>query len=178
MPCVRPPAGASANGNGYFRVKQAGRRRYAHRVAYEVVHGPISAGLVIDHLCRNRWCCNPDHLEPVTNSTNILRGTGASARNAAKTHCPAGHEYYVRLDGKRRCSTCDRDRAIARGEQQGRDYTGKRTHCPAGHPYDEKNTGVGRQGGGQWIARHCRTCNRERNRVYRLRKRMERQQQV
>ena len=169
--CTPPPHGAFANGNGYYRIAINGQRRYAHRVAYESVHGPVSRSLVIDHLCRNRWCCNPDHLEAVTQRENILRGSGASARNAVKTHCPNGHEYVTRPNGKRRCDICDRDRAIARGERGGGTYTGDRTHCPRGHEYTEENTIYSRQGDGKWSSRSCRLCARIRQREYKIRKR-------
>jgi hypothetical protein len=66
-----------------------------HRRAYELLVGPIPEGLVIDHLCRNRRCMNPRHLEPVTHQINILRGYGPPADNARLTHCKRGHP----LDG-------------------------------------------------------------------------------
>lgn len=87
--CVLPPAGASDNGNGYYRHGTGGE--YAHRRAYREARGAIPEGLVLDHLCRNRWCCNPDHLEPVTNAENILRGESPPAKNARKERCPNGH---------------------------------------------------------------------------------------
>lgn len=59
-------------GYGCFRLN--GQSVLAHRVAYELVHGPTPMGLVIDHLCRNTLCVNPDHLEPVTNAENVRRG--------------------------------------------------------------------------------------------------------
>lgn len=88
------------------------RAVYVHRYAYEKLVGPIPEGLVIDHLCRNRLCFNPAHLEVTDHRTNILRGTGASARCAVKTHCPKGHPYegdnlVLRPNGFRRCRTCD-----------------------------------------------------------------------
>ena len=92
------------------------RGRRVHRVAYEMEHGPIPKGLVIDHLCRNRLCCNPAHLEAVSPGTNTLRGTSFSAANAAKTCCPRGHEYtpdntYIGpLTGYRYCRTCRENR--------------------------------------------------------------------
>jgi hypothetical protein len=59
---------------GYGKIKIAGRKHRTHRVAYEAIVGPIPDGLTIDHLCRNRACCNPDHLEPVTRSENYAAG--------------------------------------------------------------------------------------------------------
>lgn len=64
----------------------------SHRYVYEIEVGPIPEGLTLDHLCRNKSCCNPAHLEPVTMRVNSLRGIGRSAINAAKTHCPKGHQ--------------------------------------------------------------------------------------
>lgn len=83
----------------------------AHRVAYEVFVGPIPTGYQIDHLCRNRACIYPNHLQPVTQAENIRRGEGG-AFWAAKTHCPHGHAYspentYVR-HGSRFCRECQR----------------------------------------------------------------------
>ena len=53
---------------------KVGRALRAHRVAYELYRGEIPEGLVLDHLCHNRWCVNPEHLEAVTNHVNVLRG--------------------------------------------------------------------------------------------------------
>lgn len=65
----------------------------AHRLAYAVFRGPIPEGMHLDHLCRTRSCCNPDHLEAVTCRTNILRGTSPAASHAQQTHCIHGHEF-------------------------------------------------------------------------------------
>ena len=62
------------NREGYGCIKSNGILLRAHRVAYEIVKGPIPEGLTIDHLCRVRACINPDHLEPVTGRENTLRG--------------------------------------------------------------------------------------------------------
>ena len=64
----------AGNGDGAGRVWFDGKLRLAHRVVYEMVKGPIPDGLQLDHLCANRLCVNPDHLEPVTNRENKLRG--------------------------------------------------------------------------------------------------------
>lgn len=105
---------------GYGRIKVGGRRRPAHRVSYELARGPIPEGLELDHLCRNRRCIEPTHLEPVTTRENLLRGATIPAANLQKTHCPAGHPYaganlYVapsRPD--RQCRACIAARAAAR----------------------------------------------------------------
>lgn len=99
--------------SGYARVKYCGRDTVAHRVAYELAVGPIPKGLEIDHLCRNRGCVRPDHLEPVTHSVNERRGDTVIARNAAKTHCVRGHalsgvNVLIRRNGNRRCQACER----------------------------------------------------------------------
>ncbi len=75
--------------------------RKAHRVAYEALVGVIPAGLTIDHLCRNRKCVNPSHMEVVTNAVNVLRGESFSAVNQRKTHCPKGHPYDETNTGHR-----------------------------------------------------------------------------
>ena len=111
--CVFWTAGTTWNGYGLFWVN--GRHVYAHRWAYEYFKGPIPDGLQLDHLCRNRSCVNPAHLEPVTQRENLLRGNTHAATNSAKTHCPKGHEYaganlYTYPDGRRDCRTCQADR--------------------------------------------------------------------
>jgi hypothetical protein len=98
-------------GKGYGGTWLNGRHYRAHRAVWELLVGPISEGMTLDHLCRNRRCVNPAHLEPVAMRENIMRGEGVGARNARKTHCPLGHPYeggnlYVAPDGQRRCRIC------------------------------------------------------------------------
>lgn len=84
----------------------------AHRYAYIQLVGDIPQDLVIDHLCRVRNCVNPSHMEPVTMTTNTMRGEGEGVRNSQKTHCKYGHEYteentYRYNNGKwRNCRKC------------------------------------------------------------------------
>lgn len=102
--------------DGYGRFYYDGAKRPAHRFAYELLVGPIPAGLEIDHLCRNHGCVNPDHLEPVTHAENLRRGKTRAWWNERKTHCKHGHPFtpentYTYPGRKKRgCRTCTRER--------------------------------------------------------------------
>ncbi len=104
---------ASISYDGYGHYSQAGRIWYAHRWAWTMMRGEIPVGLGLDHLCRQKHCVNPAHLEPVTQRENVLRGNGLAAQCARRTHCPRGHPYdeintYYRPNGGRFCRTCKR----------------------------------------------------------------------
>lgn len=103
----------SCNSSGYGRIQIDGQFYYVHRLIYEIFKGPIPENFQIDHLCRNRRCCNPEHLEAVTRKENILRGTAPSAKNALKQFCKRGHPLieenlapFEFAQGIRRCKIC------------------------------------------------------------------------
>lgn len=105
----------SMTNTGYGSIYIHPKNQRTHRVSYELFKGPIPAGLVIDHLCRQPLCCNPDHLEPVTDKVNALRGYGACAQHARKTHCPKGHplsgDNLVKSIPRRQCRTCTNEQS-------------------------------------------------------------------
>lgn len=100
------------NGYGRFMVKK--KTVLVHRYSYELYVGEVPEGLVIDHLCRNRRCVNPDHLEPVTNEENLFRGLGYRIMNGMDDSCIRGHKYteentyWPPNGGAMRCRMCAR----------------------------------------------------------------------
>lgn len=161
--------GAKSDGYGYAWFSP--KRLLAHRVSYELTKGKIPEGLVLDHLCRNRGCVNPEHLEPVTNVENVLRGFGAGAINAVKNHCKRGHLFteensYKVKDGKG-CVECRRiyrkkisqviipkmvHKNINRGTNK------DRSKCINGHKYTTENIYLRKDG-----KKECVTCRHDRN---------------
>lgn len=122
---------------GYGKLRYQGRQVAAHRLAYELYNGPVPDGLVLDHtchssdqncppgaICAHRICVNPDHLNPVTNSENMLLGGNAKAR---QTYCLNGHEFdeantYIKPNGCRMCRRC-RVAAVRRAKNKERTTT-------------------------------------------------------
>ncbi|MCA1569337.1 MAG: HNH endonuclease [Chloroflexi bacterium] len=94
--------------------------RRVHRLAWETIVGPIPADMTLDHLCRNKSCWNPAHLEIVTAVENWRRGPNNIAlQRKRRTHCPSGHPYddvntYINPRGERRCRECNRDQCRRR----------------------------------------------------------------
>src|SRR6478736_10003428 len=107
----------SGKGYGQFDMPD-GRQARSHRIAYALKKGEIPIGMVVDHICRTRHCCNPSHLRAVSNAENVLSGIGVTADNSRKTHCLNGHELsgwnLMPKVGGRECRRCAYDRDNAR----------------------------------------------------------------
>lgn len=109
--------GPTVGGYGIFSIGY--KRTYAHRMAYQLLVGPIPEGLQLDHVkawgCRSTLCVSPNHLEPVTPAENNRRSNSVGAINRKKTHCPEGHPYdeaNTRIyKGGRYCRACRREHA-------------------------------------------------------------------
>lgn len=99
---------------GYGRYFKNGKSFYVHRISYELFKKPIKKGYHIDHLCKNRKCVNPDHLEEVTLSENVKRGT-AYDKKRNQTYCLRGHLFSkentkINSQKARICKKCQRIR--------------------------------------------------------------------
>jgi hypothetical protein len=107
----------SGNQRGYGQVfwkrgdESHSYMRLSHIVAYELVVGTVPDGKELDHLCHNRRCVRPDHLEPVTHRENLLRGNTFASAKSRQTHCIHGHAFdaentRIESNGTRRCRAC------------------------------------------------------------------------
>lgn len=98
-------------GNGYGSFWIDGKNRCSHALTYELISTKPHKGFCLDHICRNRKCVNPSHLEIVTLGENVLRGVGLTAQNRLKDKCPKGHAYDMKYGtGKRGCKNCNREK--------------------------------------------------------------------
>lgn len=100
--------------HGYGYLSRQKKKVMAHRATYEMWCGPIPEGLELDHLCKNRACGRPDHLEPVTHRENVRRGDALSGKRSRQTHCHRGHplsgeNLRINKNGSRSCRTCHRE---------------------------------------------------------------------
>jgi hypothetical protein len=107
---------ASFNTDGYGAAWYENKQQQAHRAVYKILVGPIPEGMQLDHLCNNRSCVNPNHLEVVDAWENNFRSQSFTAKNIKKTHCIHGHEFtdentYIHPQrGHRHCRACQNKR--------------------------------------------------------------------
>ncbi len=176
--CILWTGDTGSGGYGRMRLSRAlrsdGRRDQqaspvlvmAHRFAYVRAGGELTQHGHLDHLCRNRLCVNSTHLELVTPRENLMRSAISPARiNAAKTHCPQGHEYspdntFRNVNGGRVCRKCNQTRSLAyhRAHTTGALRNAVKEFCPQGHEYTDANTYRDRAN-----HRHCLACKKEYN---------------
>ena len=114
--CWQWTGGVTSWGYGQFHILMNGKRtnHRAHRVCWFLEHGTLGQESVLDHICRNRLCVNPDHLRELSNAQNVLAGVGITAVNARKSSCKNGHPFdaentRIRSGGDRRCRACERE---------------------------------------------------------------------
>lgn len=107
-------AGLRDKNEGYGGVNYEGKIWRSHKLVFTLLREVVPDGLLLDHLCRNRICCNPEHLEICSWKENIHRGVGIAAKNLVKTHCSKGHEfvpgntyhYFGKKGRMRQCRIC------------------------------------------------------------------------
>lgn len=117
-PCWIWQGARSGRGGAYPQFWMGGRNHLAHRVAYELLIGPIVDGLELDHLCRQTLCVRPLHLEDVTSRVNVLRSGSVAAINARLATCRRGHPFTGTWRGRRTCRPCSAIRTRAQRERR------------------------------------------------------------
>jgi len=149
---------ASLN-NGYGTFSTYGLTgKFVHRIMYELIKGRIKESYTIDHLCSNKLCVNPEHLEQVTRDENLLRGNGDLTHAG---FCSKGHKrtldniYITPSTGATRCRKC---KGIYHPERKDFVNNKDKTYCKRGHEFTKENTYLRSNGG-----RQCRTCMSLRN---------------
>lgn len=145
--------GALNNGYGWLSID--GVSQYAHRRSFVENVGPVPDGLTIDHLCKNRKCVNPTHMEPVTLGQNTRRRFPSYVGNDDMSKCIRGHDLTPGLNYCRTCAFGDGARPY-RGPQ--RDLT----HCPHGHEYSGTNLIFNKNG--HRVCRKCKAADHQRRR--------------
>lgn len=101
----------ATNSDGYGSLGRSGKTYSAHKFIHELVCGPVSDDVELDHLCSNRLCVRPSHLEGVPHRVNVLRGKGVAVISLNKKECPKGHllegdNLVVCELPRRRCRIC------------------------------------------------------------------------
>lgn len=146
------------NSFGYAIIGYKGKQICAHVLSYLLHKGEIPEGFDVDHLCSNKACVNPDHLEAVTHQVNVARGS----LKKRQSHCHRGHllegdNLGSSKNNLRYCKQCNRDKATAYYDKvrKGRKFKDQLTHCPKGHPYSGENLIVNSSG-----SKTCRECHR------------------
>lgn len=150
---------------GYSVAAQNGNKRAGHRVAYEVLVGPIPEGLELDHLCRNRACYNPAHLEPVTRKENARRGSNCGKGKCRKCGMDKVGHNLQKVGEKERCRSCNvsglrNRRRLSSFKKHGKELRNGTDTCKkcsssmlGDNVYTRFDTKLGRQ------VRRCRACS-------------------
>jgi len=142
---------------GYGMIRIDYKMHGVHRVAYQLARGPIPAGHDIHHICRNRTCINPEHLEALSRRAHNHKTHRDGVECCARGHYFSEENTYWAPNGTRHCKVCRKLRDAPTRK-------GRPTHCPQGHAYDEANTYVFTDSRGR-SQRQCRICRREGNRA-------------